>query len=102
MKNKRHVVMNAICKLMVGPSLVKSASFGYTILVRCNNCLLKSHIISIFNTLLDWSTTKTILLPISFVMGVPVLLEDACTGVEIATSTLISFVLLQPRSLLVI
>ncbi|KAK8682133.1 hypothetical protein V6N13_054528 [Hibiscus sabdariffa] len=97
MKNKRHGVMNAICTLMVGPSLVTSASFGYTIRVLCNNCLLKSHILFILNTLFNWSSRKTItLLPISFVMGVPVLLEDACTGVEIATSTLISFVLLQP------
>ncbi|KAK8548653.1 hypothetical protein V6N13_054570 [Hibiscus sabdariffa] len=95
--------MNAICTLMVGPLLVKSASFGYTIGVLCNNCLLKSHIISILNILLNWSMGDTItLFPISFVMGVPVLLEDAFTSVKIATSTLISFVLLQPSSLLVI
>ncbi|KAL4274043.1 hypothetical protein GQ457_13G026450 [Hibiscus cannabinus] len=47
-----------------------------------HSCAVKSHIISILNTLLHWSTTNTIsLLSISFVMGVPVLLEDACTGV---------------------
>ncbi|KAK8682173.1 hypothetical protein V6N13_054567 [Hibiscus sabdariffa] len=102
MKNKKHIVINAICTLKVGPSLVKSASFGYTIHVLCSNYPLKFHILSILDTLLNWFTRKTITFPISFVMDVPVLFEDACTGVEIATSTLISFVLLQPPSLLVI